>query len=370
MGTVDQCPYAPRSKMVIAEGTAMALQSGASALGNVLGFSSASSANKTNLQIARENNQAQRELFHEQMAYNTDMWNKQNQYNLPVNQVQRLLAAGINPAAVYGNGTMSEAGQLTAPSAPNLQQAHVSPYEFDFTGVSQAVNAYYQNQLINAQKKKTNAETQHTEFMTMEANKKLLPSLELLRNQAKKEGILGDLARQQLEYANRSFDLNIRQLTNDIRAQDDQHRFMQHQTENMKLQNALMEIQVAYAPHLNDAQLNQYYATVNQIKAQIGLINANEMLTNEQRLHEIEKKTGTIIDNGMKGLDFKVKNAVKKFLIGQERERLYQMEDDRFYRPFEFNYKYQGKTGQYFPMPSGQFGAAEGYERNKRRDRF
>ena len=187
MGTLDQCPYAPRSKMVIAEGTALALQAGASALGNVLGFGSSSSANKTNLQIARENNQAQREMFHEQMAYNTDMWNKQNQYNLPVNQVQRLLAAGINPAAVYGNGTMSEAGQLTAPNAPNLQQSHVSPYEFDFTGVSQAVNAYYQNQLINAQKKKTNAETQHTEFMTMEGNKKLLPTLEFLQNQAKKE---------------------------------------------------------------------------------------------------------------------------------------------------------------------------------------
>ena len=129
MGTVDQCPYAPRSKMIAAEIGAAGITAGASLLGNVLGFGSAKSANQTNLQIARENNQAQRELFHEQMAYNTDMWNKQNQYNLPVNQVQRLLAAGINPAAVYGNGTMSEAGQLTAPNAPNLQQAHVSPYD-------------------------------------------------------------------------------------------------------------------------------------------------------------------------------------------------------------------------------------------------
>ena len=92
MGTVDVCPYAPRSKMIAPVVGAALITSGASLLGNALGSSSASSANSTNLQIARENNQAQRELFHEQMAYNTDMWNKQNQYNLPVNQVQRLLA--------------------------------------------------------------------------------------------------------------------------------------------------------------------------------------------------------------------------------------------------------------------------------------
>lgn len=370
MDTVDRCPYTPRSKMVMAEGTAMALQAGASALGNVLGLGSAISSNKTNLQIARENNQAQRELFHEQMAYNTDMWNKQNQYNLPVNQVQRLLAAGINPAAVYGNGTMSEAGQLTAPNAPNLQQAHVSPYDFDFSGVGQAVNAYYQNQLINEQKKKTAAEAKHTEFMTLEGNKKLLPTLEFLNNQAKKEGVLGDIARSQLAYAQDSYYWNLKQLRNEVRAQDDQSRYMQKQSYNMELQNGLMEVQLAYQPKMSEAELRQYYLTGKQIQAQIGLINANMMLTNEERLHEIEKKTGTIIDNGMRGIDFKVKDAVKKYIIGQERERLYQMEDDRFYRPFEFNYKYQGKAGQYLPMPSGQYGAAKGYERNQKRDRF
>ena len=85
MGTVDVCPYAPRSKMIAPVVGAALVAGGSSLLGNALGALSTSSANKTNLQIARENNQAQREMFHEQMAYNTDMWNKQNQYNFPVN---------------------------------------------------------------------------------------------------------------------------------------------------------------------------------------------------------------------------------------------------------------------------------------------
>ena len=56
-----------------------------------------------------------------------------------------------------------------------------------------------------------------------------------------------------------------------------------------RLQNGLYEVQLAYAPKLNDAQLKQYYATVNQLNALLGLINANRLLTDEERKHEIEK---------------------------------------------------------------------------------
>lgn len=314
-GTVDSCPFAPCSKMVISEGLGLALGAGASVLGSALGFGSSQSANKTNIQIARENNEAQMNMLRSQQAYNENMWNKQNEYNLPANQVKRLLDAGINPSAVFGSGSVSEAGSLTAPSMPSLQQAHVSPYSPDLSGVGNAVNAYYQNQLVNAEKKRTQAETAHTEFLTMEGNKKLLPTLEYLSNQAKKEGVLGDIARTQLSYAQDAFYWNLKQLRNDVRAQDDQSRYMAEQTYNMRLQNGLYEVQLAYAPKMSEAQLSQYYATTKQAMAQIGLINANRMLTDEQRKHEVEKKVGTIIDNGMKGLDFNLKDAVKKYLI-------------------------------------------------------
>lgn len=347
MGSIDSCPYAPRSKQIAPAVGASLITAGASALGNILGFASSKAANETNLEIARQNNQAQREMFHEQMAYNTDMWNKQNEYNLPANQVQRLLAAGINPAAVYGNGTMSEAGQLTAPNAPNLQQAHVSPYDFDFSGVGQAVNAYYQNQLINEQKKKTAAETKHTEFMTLEGNKKLLPTLEFLQNQAKKEGVLGDIARSQLAYAQDSYYWNLKQLRNEVRAQDDQSRYMQRQSYNMELQNGLMEVQLAYAPRLNEAQLRQYYATVKQIKAQIGLINANMMLTDEQRKHEIEKKTSTIIQNGLSGLDFENKKATQDAMI----DMIMNQADQQYYDAGNAaKFFYGGEAGRRLPL--------------------
>lgn len=355
MGTVDSCPFTPRSKMIDPVTGAALITGGAELLGNILGFGSQSSANATNLQIARETNAQNYKIFQEQQAYNTDMWNKQNEYNLPKNQAQRLLDAGINPAAVFGTGAVSEAGSLTAPQAIPMQAGHVNPAALDLSGVGQAVNSYFQNELVNAEKKRTNAETKHTEFLTLEGNRKLLPTLEFLENQAKKEGVLGDIARSQLSYAQDSYYWNLKQLRNDVRAQNDQSEYMQQQKYNMRLQNGLMEVQLAYAPRMNDAQLSQYYATVKQLQAQIGLINANKLLTDEQREHEIKKKCGTIIENGLKGLSFRLQDGVKDYLQQQvlyETKQLINETND--YESNWWNRTIQG----YIPFASGSATAA------------
>ena len=60
-------------------------------------------------------NSAANELSGGSMAFNSaqsqiqrqwteQMWNKQNEYNLPVNQMARLRAAGLNPSLMYSNG--------------------------------------------------------------------------------------------------------------------------------------------------------------------------------------------------------------------------------------------------------------------------
>jgi len=108
---------------------------GASLLGNVFGSSSNSGANKTNLKLAAQNREFQREMYNRQMAYNTDMWNKQNEYNDPSNQVERLRAAGINPylALQNGNGVgvAQSAGGVTPPAGGAAQ---VNPFIPDTKG--------------------------------------------------------------------------------------------------------------------------------------------------------------------------------------------------------------------------------------------
>ena len=164
MGTIDSCPFKPNQPCILSDAAATLasgiIGGGASIIGNLLGFGSNNAANQTNLEIARMNADLQREtnsqnykIFQEQNAFNEQMWNKQNEYNLPSNVVKRLLDAGINPSAVFGNGAYSEAGSLQSANsnpmvAPQLN-ARVSPYSPNLSGVGDAVNAFFQNQLIS-----------------------------------------------------------------------------------------------------------------------------------------------------------------------------------------------------------------------------
>lgn len=61
-----------------------------------------------------------KKLMNHQFNLNKRMWQMQNEYNLPVNQMQRLSAAGLNPHLVYGNGGAS----ATASIPQGVAQGH------------------------------------------------------------------------------------------------------------------------------------------------------------------------------------------------------------------------------------------------------
>lgn len=320
IGEVDSSPFAPRSKMIGEELIGSLVGSGVSALGSLLGLSSSKSANQQNIEMQREVNAQNYKIFKENQVWQEDMWNKQNEYNLPTNVVERLKAAGINPSAVFGSGSATPAGAVGAVGSPTMQAARVNPYQLDLNGVGQAVNAYYQNQYVNSLRKKTDAEQHQVEQDTLFAKESMADRLKHLSEIAKGEGWRADLARTELQYQQESLYWREKQLRNEVSVQGQQMQMNQETLYNQRLQNGLAEVQLAYAPDLNKAQLAQYYTTVAQLKAQIGLINANKLLTDEQRKHEIEKKCGTIIENGLKGFDFDIKKATKEYVIGSTGE--------------------------------------------------
>lgn len=89
--------------------------------------------NRANLQIARETNQAQKDIadannqmqiamMRENNQWSADqavkMFNLENDYNSPGAQAQRLLAAGFSPSVALGNGAMSvSTGNVSTPSS-------------------------------------------------------------------------------------------------------------------------------------------------------------------------------------------------------------------------------------------------------------
>lgn len=383
-------PFAP-DKHYIAPVVAAGLATGAgtalsSLLGGIFGSSSNSDANKTNLEVARMNQQAIREtnqmnydIHQSDIAQQERMWKLQNEYNDPKNVVRRLKEANVNPATAYGNistpaSAMSVPGGLPmqAPTLDYRQQPYDPTSAFNnAAGAFQgAINAYNQSRLATSAIKESDERTHGITLDNEEKQRGMNDRLEYLSKMAKHEGFLGELAKTQLEFELKSFNIRQAMLGADYTMQLKQINLAQEQFNSARLQNELYKIQIAYAPEMNEAQLKQYYSTVNQIKAEIGLIHSNMLLTDAQREREIVKKTGDIIDNGMKGLNYEIQNKTKQYVIGMAKEELYEKEDLRFMRPLDWYQKHMGKAANYTITPGTAGAVGEMMDRNNSRDRF
>ena len=117
---------------------------GSSLASGILGGIGQASTNKTNLKIARE-----------QMAWNESMWNKQNAYNTPEAQIERMRQAGLNPALMYSQGNVGNAGEVKGYQAPVVQNA-LAPIG---QGIAAAGNAVFDAYVKNEQIKQMQAQT-------------------------------------------------------------------------------------------------------------------------------------------------------------------------------------------------------------------
>lgn len=323
MGTIDSCPYIPRGKCIEPVTTAALISGGASLLGNILGFGSSQSANQTNMEIAKMNNEHQYKMFQEQMAYNTDMWNKQNEYNLPSNVVKRLLDAGINPAAVFGSGSATPASQLTAPQLPSLQQAHVSPFQPDFSGVGNAVNAYFQNELISKDIESKGLDNQAKNIELQFKVSRLLLDMQEQIGRIDKQLSETNLNKSQRDYLESQRDDLVTRLNffkDNIQLYSDREKLtndvMKAQQGNLIADTTLKRAQASYQnmlvyyyPQITQAQLNvmsgQFADLVQsaQLKAKQGELTSAQAISQYLR-------------NGIEGMEFENKSLKHKIKYG------------------------------------------------------
>ncbi len=66
-------------------------------------------------------NRANRKMAKYQTQVNLDMWNRNNEYNTPANQMARLTDAGLNPHLMYGQGTTGNAPGPVKAERPDMQ---------------------------------------------------------------------------------------------------------------------------------------------------------------------------------------------------------------------------------------------------------
>lgn len=73
-------------------------------------------------------NNRDRKLWREQQQWNLDQWNRQNAYNHPKAQMERLKEAGLNPRLVYQQGGAGATGQAGSVSPVNPPKSRTSNY--------------------------------------------------------------------------------------------------------------------------------------------------------------------------------------------------------------------------------------------------
>lgn len=141
-------------------------------LGLVLGgFASSVFGNLGNQISAAQQYRYQKRLMELQNKYNTEaattafnrmygMWNAENEYNLPSNQMARYKDAGLNPNLIYGQSNPS-AGFSSAPSS-SVSGASAPQVRFDnpvdsIVKVFQLKNLADQNEVLKAEARDKNA---------------------------------------------------------------------------------------------------------------------------------------------------------------------------------------------------------------------
>ena len=153
-----------------------AIGAGSSLIG---GAASTAAQNAANKEIAQMNNAFNEKMFDKQVAYNkemyqqqlgdqwkfyndskqnawdlvenqqqfqTDMWNKNNEYNSASAQRERLEAAGLNPYLMMNGGSAGTAQTMSgsagsspsgaAPSAQGVTSPTATPYSADYSGIT------------------------------------------------------------------------------------------------------------------------------------------------------------------------------------------------------------------------------------------
>ena len=146
---------------------------GSSLLGGLLGRKNNESTNKTNMAIHQMNNEFNAAEAQKARDFQLEMWNRQNEYNSPSAQRQRLAAAGYNPfMAQTDAGSASSAGSTSAASAAPPIQAQ--PYDWSNVTSSMAQNAvsgfraFVDNKLADAQVENLQGQKQLAEAQAMQ----------------------------------------------------------------------------------------------------------------------------------------------------------------------------------------------------------
>lgn len=167
-----------------------------------------SQTNSANYAIAQMNNQYNQRMLEKQIAYNYDIWNKENAYNTPAAQRARYEEAGINPNLVLSNlssGTASSIQGIDPKAASEVNRAEnpAMATQAERANTLQGLNNAAQNlvstaaQISNSQKQF--AETKQVNIENQYRAQQLMKNLEGTGLKNKNMALENDYLNQSME---------------------------------------------------------------------------------------------------------------------------------------------------------------------------
>lgn len=124
--------------MPFSELASAGVSAGGSVLSGLLGGIGSIFSSRNALKAQRETNQMNYKIWQEQRQAAIDQWNRENEYNTPSAQRERLEEAGYNPlnmTDVSGNTSASS----TVPDAPDMVAPSDTAFQNAFTGIGQGI---------------------------------------------------------------------------------------------------------------------------------------------------------------------------------------------------------------------------------------
>lgn len=247
---------------------------GASVLGNLFGIGGQ----------AKQYSQ-QKKLIDYQFNKNVDMWNKQNEYNSPSAQVQRLKDAGLNPALVYGDGavgnTASSAPEYGLADAPNYGvhlQKMLEPMSLQGQAIAQQIQESKSRQQLNGVE--TVLKSLDTSFSERTLDSRVNTMIEGNKLRLAKYATDIALGKNQIKVGNSQVMLNYSQM----QVASANSRFLEANTkvkgldaEMLSKQLAVFDVNFSSEQSLRRSQISKNYQDISEssIRSELTRIEAN-----------------------------------------------------------------------------------------------
>lgn len=297
-----------------------AIGAGASLIG---GAGSTAAQNAASKDIAQMNNAFNEKMFDKQVAYNkemyqqqlgdqwkfyndskqnawdlvanqqqfqTDMWNKNNEYNSASAQRERLEAAGLNPYMMMNGGSAGTAQTMSgssgaapssgAPSAQGVTPPTATPYSADYSGITAGLGRAIDVLSSMPDRKVKEAQADNLRIEGKYIAGKAMAQILQMRTEAKTKE-----ARLALDRLIADFDNNLKvsnMAVNEQNIAESKARTQLAITENLFRQKEL-----DFLPQAQKLQLAQG-------AADIALRYSQKKLTDEQARHEVQKLSETM----------------------------------------------------------------------------